>query len=113
MSYGSRTGLNRARSVSAGPFRDTVRGLCVTYRQRKLAGILRKLAGQVRLDTKDRNMEISRRNLLIASAAALPGRFFGASATEERNGLWYQRLRRCAQHNLSEYDPKILEIEPW
>ena len=58
-------------------------------------------------------MEISRRNLLIASAAALPGRFFGASATEEGNGLWYQRLRRCAQHNLSEYDPKILEIEPW
>ena len=58
-------------------------------------------------------MEISRRNLLIASAAALPGRFFGAPATVEGNGLWYQRLRRCAQHNLSEYDPKILEIEPW
>jgi hypothetical protein len=58
-------------------------------------------------------MNISRRNLLIASAAALPGQFFGAPANEKSGTLWYQRLRRCAQHNLNEYDPQVLEIEPW
>jgi hypothetical protein len=58
-------------------------------------------------------MEISRRNILIASAAALPGRFFGAPAEGKAGAFWYQRMRRCAQHNLNEYDPKVLDIGSW
>src|SRR3954468_7980986 len=26
---------------------------------------------------------------------------------------WYQRMRRVAQHNLNEYDPKNLDIDSW
>jgi hypothetical protein len=58
-------------------------------------------------------MNISRRNLLIASASALPGRFFGAPANGKESALWFQRMRRCVQHNFNEYDPKVLEISPW
>lgn len=57
-------------------------------------------------------MDISRRNLLIASAAALPGRFYGAPADQTRQ-FWFQRMRRCAQHNLNEYDPQVLDIDKW
>lgn len=27
--------------------------------------------------------------------------------------LWYNKMRRCAQHNLNEYDPMILDVESW
>jgi hypothetical protein len=26
---------------------------------------------------------------------------------------WWERMRRCAQHNLNEYDPAILDIDSW
>ncbi len=57
-------------------------------------------------------MDISRRTLLISSAAALPGRFYGAPAGQ-KGQFWFQRMRRCAQHNLNEYDPQVLDIDKW
>ena len=57
-------------------------------------------------------MQISRRNLLITSAAALPGTLFAAGPAGG-DALWYRKIRRCAQHNLNEYDPKVLDIESW
>ena len=58
-------------------------------------------------------MDLTRRNLLIASASAVPGRFFGAAPQAAEASLWYQRMRRCAQHNFNEYDPQTLEIGKW
>ena len=58
-------------------------------------------------------MKMTRRKMLISSAAALSGTFFAAGAAGQENAGWYRKMRRCAQHNLSEYDPKILEIDSW
>src|SRR5438067_1754474 len=56
-------------------------------------------------------MEFSRRSLLAMSGAAMVGRLFGAS--DDTQELWYRRMRRCAQHNFNEYDPKVLDIDHW
>ncbi len=32
---------------------------------------------------------------------------------DSKDQLWYNSMRRCAQHNLNEYDPKILDIDYW
>src|SRR5437868_6596425 len=55
-------------------------------------------------------MQISRRSLLLASAA-IPGRFF--ASPPQPKGLWFQRLRRCVQHNFNEYDPQVLDVDAW
>ncbi len=41
----------------------------------------------------------------------MAGRLFGAS--DDTNELWYRKMRRCAQHNFNEYDPKVLDIDHW
>ena len=46
-------------------------------------------------------------------AAALPGALFAASQASANAEPWYRKMRRCAQHNLNEYDPKVLDIEAW
>src|SRR5262245_19411449 len=58
-------------------------------------------------------MKLSRRNLFIASGAALPGAFFATGAAAQSNVPWYRKMRLCAQHNLNEYDPKVLDIDAW
>ncbi|MGA2328255.1 MAG: hypothetical protein ABSH05_18405 [Bryobacteraceae bacterium] len=55
-------------------------------------------------------MQISRRDLLISSGAALQER---VPANPAGQPSWWTRLRRCAQHNFNEYDPQILDIPSW
>jgi hypothetical protein len=64
-------------------------------------------------------MSLTRRdflsNSMLASGAFL---FSNPTSAFQRNGTakddkWYLRMRRVAQHNLNEYDPKILDINSW
>jgi hypothetical protein len=63
-------------------------------------------------------MSITRRDFLTNSTLAGAGMFlkhplsiFEAIAGEDDK--WYLKMRRVAQHNLNEYDPKILDIDSW
>src|SRR5205823_10484752 len=63
-------------------------------------------------------MPQTRRDFITSSALASAGLLFssplsafqGVSSTGDK---WWLRMRRCAQHNLNEYDPKILNIDEW
>jgi len=55
-------------------------------------------------------MKLSRRNLLLTSAA-LP--VFGAAQSSRSGTAWYQRMRRCGQVNFNEQDPQKLDIAQW
>jgi len=58
-------------------------------------------------------MNLSRREFFYASAA-LPNLLFAKSSASEQNAEpWFRRMRRCAQHNLNEYDPQTLDIDSW
>ncbi len=58
-------------------------------------------------------MTLSRRDILVLPAAALPGTLYAAAPGSPSGDAWYKRMRRCAQHNFNEYDPKELDIEAW
>lgn len=65
-------------------------------------------------------MPLSRRKFLasgsiITAATLLADPLFAFHPMEKRgdNDKWYLRMRRCAQHNLNEYDPKNLDINYW
>lgn len=54
---------------------------------------------------------MTRRQILAASAAVLPGRILGAQAGGRQP--WYRTMRRCGQINFNERDPLDLDIEKW
>jgi len=54
----------------------------------------------------------TRRQILLASSVALPGRLLGGPPDQERTP-WYQTMRRCGQINFNERDPLELKIESW
>ena len=62
-------------------------------------------------------MKHSRREFIASSTAA--GIVLAADPLfvfqESSPGVvpWYNRMRRCAQHNLNEYDPRILDVDNW
>jgi hypothetical protein len=65
-------------------------------------------------------MPLSRRQFIasgsIITAASLlsdPLFAFHPLGNAEENGKWFLKMRRCAQHNLNEYDPKNLDINYW
>lgn len=66
-------------------------------------------------------MKQTRRNFLSSSATVaavlLTDPLFAfhpvSRKGDQEDDQWYQRMRRCAQHNLNEYDPKILDIDAW
>lgn len=63
-------------------------------------------------------MKVTRRNF-IASSAALSGSLlysnslFGFHPITKDADPWHLRMRRAAQHNLNEYDPRNLDINSW
>ena len=61
-------------------------------------------------------MKFSRREFLAASAAsavALNGPVFAVQERSDSAVAWHKKMRRCAQHNLNEYDPRVLDIDAW
>lgn len=62
-------------------------------------------------------MKQTRREFISSSSAAGvvlaadPRYIFKESVQKEE--LWYNKMRRCAQHNLNEYDPMILDVNAW
>ena len=60
-------------------------------------------------------MPISRRKFLasgtiVTAASLISGPLFAFEPPGNADDKWYLRMRRCAQHNLNEYDPKNLDI---
>lgn len=63
-------------------------------------------------------MPQKRRDFITSSALFSAGLLFsnplsafqGVSSSGDK---WWLKMRRCAQHNLNEYDPKILNIDEW
>jgi len=63
-------------------------------------------------------MAQTRRDFIATSALASAGLLFSNTASAfhaitDPGDKWYLRMRRCAQHNLNEYDPKNLDIDKW
>lgn len=65
-------------------------------------------------------MSQTRRDFLTSSATAaavlLANPLFAfqpLTAKGDPDDQWHLRMRRCAQHNMSEYDPKNLDIDYW
>ncbi|MEI7722034.1 MAG: hypothetical protein WCJ23_08655, partial [Verrucomicrobiota bacterium] len=62
-------------------------------------------------------MKQTRREFIGSSSAAgvvlaADPRFMFKESTPKQE-LWYNKMRRCAQHNLNEYDPKNLDVDKW
>jgi hypothetical protein len=63
-------------------------------------------------------MPQSRRDFISTSALASASLLFSNPlsafhAVSDPGDKWWLRMRRCAQHNLNEYDPKNLNIDEW
>jgi hypothetical protein len=63
-------------------------------------------------------MPQTRRDFIATSALATAGLLFSNPlsafhAITSPGDQWWLRMRRCAQHNLNEYDPKNLKIDEW
>lgn len=63
-------------------------------------------------------MPLSRRKFLasgtiVTAASLISGPLFAFQPSGNSDDKWYLRIRRCAQHNLNEYDPKNLDINYW
>src|SRR5450759_507443 len=62
-------------------------------------------------------MKQSRRDFISSSAAMAvilnsdPRYIFNQENSSKKP--WYQNIRRCAQHNLNEHDPAVLDTEEW
>ncbi|PKQ45372.1 alpha-amylase family protein [Confluentibacter flavum] len=53
---------------------------------------------------------------MFTAASLIPNTilaFHSAGMTDKIEDKWYLRMRRCAQHNLNEYDPQNLDIDYW
>lgn len=62
-------------------------------------------------------MKLSRRNFIRSTGAATvvlnTDPFYAFQGAFLKKDVWYKDLRRCAQHNLNEYDPNVLDVDAW